>query len=137
LLAVQYIGNVCLTLELSRSLSDIYWLNVNDPDFPFVGVIEHTNFEPTESYKGRHIVYMSKYLPTDEKLYAMSETEFFEYALPFIQRMFPKFERSWVLNYHVWKEEYSQPLVTLNYSKIIPEHKTPLSNVVINTMAQI
>lgn len=137
LLKVRYIGNICLTMELSRSLSDIYWLNVNDPDFPFVGVIEHTNFEPTESYKGRHIVYMSKYLPTDEKLYALTEKEFFEYTLPYIKRMFPDFEENWVLAYHVWKEEYSQPLVTLDYSKVIPDYKTPLPNVVINTMAQI
>ena len=75
---IQYIGNICLTLELNRSLSEIYWLNVNDPGFPFVGIIEHTNFEPIETYKGRHIVYLSKYLPTDETLYNMSEEEFFE-----------------------------------------------------------
>lgn len=134
---VRYIGNICLTMELSQSLSDIYWLNVNDPDFPFVGVIEHTNFEPSSTYHGRHIVYLSKYLPTDEKLYALSESEFFDYALPFIQRMFPDFKREHVINYHVWKEEYSQPLVTLHYSKIIPGYQTPLENVVINTMAQI
>ena len=38
-----------------------YWLNVNDPSFPFVSVIEHTNFEKPETYNGRHIVYLSKY----------------------------------------------------------------------------
>ena len=43
---IRYLGNVCLVLELDRSLSSTYWLNVNDPGFPFVGVIEHTNFEP-------------------------------------------------------------------------------------------
>lgn len=134
---VQYIGNVCLTLELNRSLSEIYWLNVNDPGFPFVGIIEHTNFEPKESYKGRHIVYLSKYLPTDEALYKMSEQEFYEYAVPFIQKMFPEFKTDWVIDYHVWKEAYSQPLVTLHYSKIIPEFKTPLESVYINSMAQI
>ena len=134
---VQYIGNVCLTLELNRSLSEIYWLNVNDPGFPFVGIIEHTNFEPKESYKGRHIVYLSKYLPTDEALYKMSEQEFYDYAVPFIQKMFPEFKTDWVIDYHVWKEAYSQPLVTLHYSKIIPEFKTPIESVYINTMAQI
>jgi protoporphyrinogen oxidase len=134
---VQYIGNVCLTLELNRSLSEIYWLNVNDPGFPFVGIIEHTNFEPKESYKGRHIVYLSKYLPTDEDLYKMSETEFYEYAVPYIKKMFPAFEKDWVIDYHVWKEAYSQPLVTLHYSKIIPQFKTPVASVYINTMAQI
>lgn len=134
---VQYIGNVCLTLELNRSLSEIYWLNVNDPGFPFVGIIEHTNFEPKESYKGRHIVYLSKYLPTDEALYKMSEQEFYDYAVPFIQKMFPEFKTDWVIDYHVWKEAYSQPLVTLHYSKLIPEFKTPIESVYINSMAQI
>lgn len=137
ILKVKYIGNVCLTLELNRSLTDIYWLNVNDPDFPFVGLIEHTNFEPVGTYNGRHIVYLSKYLPTDEKLYSLSEEEFFNYAFPFIKRMFPDFDRSWVINYHVWKELYSQPLVTLNYSEIIPPFETPVPGVLINTMAQI
>ncbi len=134
---VSYVGNVCLTLELSRSLSEIYWLNVNDPGFPFVGIIEHTNFEPKESYKGRHIVYLSKYLPTDEPLYNLTEEEFFDYAIPFVQKMFPDFSRDWVLDYHVWKEPYSQPLVTMHYSRIIPPYQTPISNVYINTMAQI
>ena len=134
---IQYIGNICLTLELNRSLSEIYWLNVNDPGFPFVGIIEHTNFEPVETYKGRHIVYLSKYLPTDETLYNMTEEAFFEYAIPYIQRMFPDFNKDWVLDYHVWKEAYSQPLVTKHYSKIIPDFKTPLNGVYINTMAQI
>jgi protoporphyrinogen oxidase len=134
---ITYIGNVCLTLELKQSLSEIYWLNVNDPGFPFVGIIEHTNFEPKETYKGRHIVYLSKYLPTDEPLYNMTEKEFFEYAVPFVQRMFPDFRTDWVLDYHVWKEPYSQPLVTKHYSQIIPPFKTPVDNVYINTMAQI
>jgi protoporphyrinogen oxidase len=135
--AIQYIGNVCLTLELNKSLSEIYWLNVNDPGFPFVGIIEHTNFEPTETYKGRHIVYLSKYLPTDETLYNMTPEAFYQYAIPFIQKMFPDFNQDWVIQYHVWKEPYSQPLVTKHYSQIIPGFKTPIPTVYINSMAQI
>ena len=67
----------------------------------------------------------------------MSESEFFEYAIPFIQKMFPDFNQQWVINYHVWKEAYSQPLVTKHYSQIIPDFKTPLEGVYINTMSQI
>jgi protoporphyrinogen oxidase len=67
----------------------------------------------------------------------MSETEFYEYAVPYIKKMFPAFEKDWVIDYHVWKEAYSQPLVTLHYSKIIPQFKTPVASVYINTMAQI
>lgn len=134
---IRYLGNVCLVLEMNRSLSEIYWLNVNDPSFPYVGIIEHTNFEPRASYGGRHIVYLSKYLPVEDALYRMSAEEVFEYSLPHIQRMFPEFDRSWVTNHYVWREPYAQPIVEKHYSKLIPDHRTPVEGVFLATMAQV
>ncbi|MFT3729298.1 MAG: NAD(P)/FAD-dependent oxidoreductase [Terricaulis sp.] len=135
--AIRYIGNICLVLELDRSLSDQYWTNVNDPSFPFVGVIEHTNFEPTSSYGGRHIVYLSKYLPIEEPLYNMTAEAALAFATPHIQRMFPNFDPAWVKQAYVWREPYAQPLVVKRYSKLIPAFETPLDNVFISTMAQV
>jgi protoporphyrinogen oxidase len=134
---VRYLANVCLVLELDRSLSETYWLNVNDPTFPFVGVIEHTNFEPPESYGGHHIVYLSKYLPASDPLYHMSPNELLEFALPHVQRMFPNFDRSWVLAHHVWHADYAQPIAERHYSKIVPGMETPIPNLFISTMAQV
>lgn len=134
---IEYLANVCMVLELDRSLSDTYWLNVNDPSFPFVGVIEHTNFEPPEAYGGRRIVYLSKYLPETDPLFLMSEDEAFAYATPHIQRMFPAFSPDWVKRRHVWKARHSQPVAEPNYSRLIPDQQTPLENVLISTMAQI
>jgi len=135
--SIQYLANVCLVLELDRSLSDTYWLNVNDPAFPFVGVIEHTNFEPAETYGGRHIVYLSKYLPETEKLYRMADEQVLDYCIPYLQRMFPKFDRSWIQQHHVWRARYSQPIVVRHYSDLIPAMETPLPGLYISTMAQI
>jgi protoporphyrinogen oxidase len=134
---VRYLANVCLVLELDRSLSETYWLNVGDPSFPFVGVIEHTNFEPPESYGGKHIVYLSKYLPANDRLYQMSKDELLEFSLPHIQRMFPDFQRSWIMGHHVWRADYAQPIMERHYSKIVPEMQTPLRNLFISTMAQV
>jgi protoporphyrinogen oxidase len=134
---VKYLAVVCLVLELDHSLSDTYWLNVNDPSFPFVGVIEHTNFEPPASYNGRHIVYLSKYLPIDDPLYAMSSEQFLAFALPHLTRMFPAFSSRWIKGLHVWRAPYAQPIVERYYSKLIPAIQTPLDNALICTMAQI
>ena len=41
---LEYEAAVVALLQLTRPLSDIYWLNVADDDLPFTGVIEHTNF---------------------------------------------------------------------------------------------
>jgi protoporphyrinogen oxidase len=134
---IQYIGNVCLVLELDRPLSKTYWLNVNDPSFPFVGVIEHTNFERPETYGGKHIVYLSKYLPHTDALYAMSADELLAYALPYLQKMFPEMERHWIQGHHLWRARWSQPVVEKFYSSLIPEESGPLPGFNICSMAQI
>ncbi|WP_267383218.1 NAD(P)/FAD-dependent oxidoreductase [Cyanobacterium sp. uoEpiScrs1] len=134
---IKYLANVCLVLELNRSLSKTYWLNVNDPNFPFVGVIEHTNFESEKIYGGRHIIYLSKYLLETEDLYQRSKEEALDYSIPYLIKMFPEFNRDWIVDYHLWKARYSQPIVLNNYSQLIPETTTPLNNFYICTMSQI
>jgi protoporphyrinogen oxidase len=134
---IQYIGNLCLVLELDRPLSDIYWLNVNDPSFPFVGIIEHTNFECPTTYGGRHIVYLSKYLPHTDNLYSMNANEFLDYAIPYLKIMFPSFDSSWIKQHHLWKARWSQPVVERCYSALIPKSKGPKKGFHLCSMAQI
>lgn len=135
--AIKYLANVCLVLELSNSLSDIYWLNVLDPDFPFVGVIQHTNMVRPETYGGSHIIYLSKYLRDTDELYQMNQDQVFEFSIPYIKRMFPRFDQSWVQRYHVFKARYSQPIVECHHSGNIPPNQTPIKGLYIATMAQI
>jgi len=134
---IQYIGNVCLVLELDRPLSKTYWLNVNDPSFPFVGVIEHTNFERPETYGGRHIVYLSKYLPHTDALYSLDADRFLAFALPYLTRMFPNFRREWILAHHLWRARWSQPVVERHYSRMIPAEDCPQPGLHVCSMAQI
>ncbi len=134
---IRFLGNSCLVLRLNRSLSSTYWLNVADPTFPFVGIIEHTNLDPKENYGGDHVVYLSKYLPTTEPLFSFTPDEMLDYCVPFIQRIFPEFDRSWILSHHVWKARYSQPVITKEYSSNIPPLRTPVDDLWLCTMAQI
>jgi protoporphyrinogen oxidase len=134
---IRYLANVCLVLENNRRLSDTYWLNVNDPSFPYVGVIEHTNMDSPSRYGNRHVVYLSKYLPADAELYRMSDDEVFAYSLPHLRRMFPGFDRSWVDDYHVWRAEYAQPVITPGYSRAMPPTRTAVDGLYLASMAQV
>ncbi|WP_425053557.1 NAD(P)/FAD-dependent oxidoreductase [Psychromarinibacter sp. S121] len=134
---IDYLSNVCLVLELKRSLSETYWLNVNDPSFPFVAVIEHTNFERAETYGGSHIVYLSKYLPHTDAMYAMDADEALEFSLPYLKEMFPEFGEDWIHKYHLWRERWSQPVVGKSYGSKIPEEAGPEQGLWICSMAQI
>lgn len=137
LMRVKYLGNMCLVLRLTRSLSETYWLNVNDPGFPFVGVIEHTNFDSPDNYKGTHIAYLSRYLADEDPVWAYTDKEYFDFAMKHLQRMFPQMEVSWVVDYKVWRSEYAQPVTERGYSQYVPGRETPFDNAFISTMAQI
>ena len=134
---IEYLANICMVLELDRPLSKTYWLNVNDASFPFVGIIEHTNFEEASTYGGRHVVYLSKYLPADTELYQLTDEGFLKFSVPYIKQMFPQFDESWILKYSVWRADYAQPMVGLHYSSLIPEPRTPVKGAYIATMAQV
>lgn len=124
-------------LQLSKPLSDIYWLNIADRDMPFTGVIEHTNFMPAADYGGKHYVYLSKYMETDHPYFSMPEDELIETYIPYIRRINPDFDRSWIERWWVFRERAAQPIVTLNYSEKIPDHRTPLKNLYLANTSQI
>ena len=134
---IRYLANVCVVLELDRSLSDLYWLNVNDPGFPFVGVIEHTNFEPASTYAGRRIVYLSRYLPESDALWRMPDADVVAFTLEHLRRMFPELTDDRILAAHVWRAQYAQPVVERGYRRLIPATRTPVTNLFLATMAQI
>jgi protoporphyrinogen oxidase len=137
LLGVTYLANLCIVLELSQSLSDLYWIIVNDVNFPFVGIIEHTNFEDKDQYAGRHIVYLSKYLPPSDPLYTLDDESLLRFAVHNLKNMFPHFKESSIVRTSAWRARYAQPVVVRNYSKLIPSYKTPINGVFLATMAQI
>jgi protoporphyrinogen oxidase len=135
---IRFLGNVCLVLRLKRSLSETYWMNVADPDFPYVGIIEHTNFDSAEHYGGERIAYLSKYLSTDDPMFHMSDEQLYAFSLPHLKRMFPDFDPDqWVIGYRAWRARYSQPVITKRYSSLIPSLETPISGLWLSTMAQI
>ena len=134
---IRYLANLCVVLELRRSLSEMYWLNVNDPKFPFVGVIEHTNFAHASAYGGRHIAYLSSYLPDTASLYNMKDPEIIDFTLDHVKRMFPDFNDDDLFATHVWRARYAQPVVECGYRRLIPDTRTPVKGLYLATMAQI
>ncbi len=135
--AIDYLANICIILELSHSLSGLYWMNVNDLSFPFVGIIEHTHLDQADPTGQRHIVYLSRYLPADDPAFLATDDQIVATSLPHLRRMFPDFRDEWVKGSHVWRARYAQPLVLRGYRKLIPGHRTALAGAYIASMAQV
>ena len=137
LIGLEYEAAVVALLQLSQPLSDIYWLNVADDDLPFTGVIEHTNFISPEAYGGKRFVYLSKYLEPDNPYFTMPDDELIEAYVPFLKRINPEFNRSWIERSWVFRERSAQPIIPLHYGARIPDHHTGLRGLYLANTTQI
>lgn len=134
---IIYLGNICLVLQNKSQISNSYWTNINDPGFPFVGVIEHTNLDETKNYSDFHIIFLSQYLSHDHENWNLTDKEYFNMATKKLGEAFPKFSTDDVLDYRIHRTKFAQPLMSLGYREKIPSRMTPFSNLYLCTMAQI
>ena len=134
---VDYLSAVLMVLVMDRPFTNKYWMNIADPNMPFVALIEHTNLIDKELYGGKHILYISNYPSRDNELYQMSGDELMDLFVPHLQKINPDFERSWVIEYHHHRVDGAQPIVGVNYGAGIPDHRTPLQGLYLANTTQI
>jgi protoporphyrinogen oxidase len=134
---VSYQSALCLVLKIKSSLSRIYWLNISDPSVAFVGAIEHTNLIPPEKYNGSHLLYLSNYVSQSDDLYSGSAEELIERYLPSLRKINPRFERDWIEEAWLFREDAAQPVITRGYSRRIPSHRTPIDGLYLANTTQI
>lgn len=136
--ALKSMGAVVLVITLDRALTKYYWHNLpKEAGFPFLSLVEHTNYIGPEHYGGDHIVYCGDYLNPDHEYFALSKDELLERFLPALKRFNPAFDRSWVKATWLWKTPYAQPIPPLNHSRSIPDIRTPLRGLYFASMSQV
>jgi len=140
LLELKSLGAVVMALSLKHQLSEdgYYWFNLPKEDgFPFLALVEHTNFVSPEHFGGDHILYAGDYLVPGHEYFSLSDEELLERFAPAFKRINPKFELDWVKKTWVFKTNYAQPVPLVNHSKNIPDIKTPVAGLYFASMSQV
>jgi protoporphyrinogen oxidase len=130
-------GAHCLVLALDRPLTSGYWMNINDPGYPFMALVEHTNYMDRADYGGRHLVYLGNYRPMDDPLLRQSTTEVVHQFAPHLERINPDFSREWVSDAWSFATPFAQPIVSVDYRNHIPPFETPVPGLWVASMFQV
>ena len=139
LLNLQGVGAVNLLLSLDKQFlrDNSYWLNVNSRHFPFLAVVEHTNFMDKKHYGGEHIVYVGNYLPHEHDYYNKDAVDLIKVFYPFLKTINPKFDKKWINRAYLFKAHFAQPIIPLNYSQIILDFETPIKGLYLANIQQV
>ena len=135
--SVQYQWATVLAITLDRPLSPIYWLTMTDPDCPFVVAVEQTNFMPASDYGGEHLLYLSNYVDPGDPTTEQTADEVFDRYEPYLKRINPAFDRSWVHDKWLFTDRVGQPVVHARYHETIPPHRTPVPGLYLANTTQI
>lgn len=135
--AIQYLGVICTTLQLKKKLSPFYVTNITDRDTAFTGVIEMTALINPDEIKGNHLIYLPKYINSDDSLLEVPNEELGQIFLNEFLKMYPSVKPNEVLFCGVSKVRNVFTLPTLNYSEKLPGINTSLNNYFIINSAQI
>lgn len=140
LLELKSMGAVVMTVALSQPLSPegYYWYNIpKQAGYPFLSLVEHTNFLKPEYFGGDHIIYIGDYLEVDHPNFSKSDEELSAEFLPHLARINPEFKPEWVRKVWVSKTPYAQPIPLVNHSQNIPTIPTPIEGLYFASMSQV
>jgi protoporphyrinogen oxidase len=136
---LKHMGAVVMVLALKHQLTDgHYWINLpGTENFPFIALVEHTNFISRTHYGGDHLVYCGTYLEPGHAYFSMSKAELLNRFLPALPKFNSKFEPGWVKESWLFRAPYAQPIPPVNHSHNIPTLKTPVPGLFWASMSHV
>ncbi len=133
----EYHTALCVLMEVDRQVTESYWTNICDPDVPFIGVIEHTNFVDPERYGGRRFVYVANYVEAGDPLLDLDLDDLLAAYEPGLRRINSGWSRAWVKQAWRFVEPSAQPIVTAGYRSRMPPLRTPVPGLVLANTTQV
>lgn len=140
LLALKHMGAVVMVLALKHAISreGYYWYNIpKSAGFPFLSLVEHTNFLPAEHFGGETIIYIGDYLNADHEFFSMDQEAVLQRFLPVLPRFNADFKPEWIRKTWMFRTAYAQPIPFVNHSQNIPATQTPLPGLYFASMSQV
>jgi len=135
---LKSMGAVVMVITLKRQLTQYYWHNLpKEAGFPFLAMVEHTNYVGPEHFGGDHIIYCGDYLQPEHEYFHLSKEELLERFLPALKRFNPDFDPSWVKESWLFSSKYAQPVPPINHSQNIPPLRTPVPGLYFASMSQV
>lgn len=134
---IDYLGVICILFSSKQSLSNYYWHNINDTNFPFVVFVQHTNLIDKSNYGNDHIYYLCTYAPHDHIYFQEEENKIYDIYLSNLKKIFPTFNYNDIKQKYLFKFKYAQHIVDKDYEKKIPSYITPIENLYLANFSQI
>lgn len=133
---IHYLGVICLSVVLKKSLSKFYVTNITDTWVPFTGVIEMSALVDKQNFADHALIYLPKYAHPSDPIFNESDEQIKASFGDALKKMYGLSDDD-ILYMGVARAKNVFALSTLQYSTRLPEVKTTLPGVYILNAAHI
>lgn len=131
---IEYLGVMCVAVLLDRPISEFYITNITDTWVPFTGVIEMSALVDKKFLGGNSLVYLPKYIGSNDPMFNQSDEEIKEYFISNFKKMYPDLADGNIKFAGVARAKHVITVLTKGYSDNLPGVKTSIPGVsIVNT----
>jgi protoporphyrinogen oxidase len=134
---VEYQGIVCASVLLKKPISRYYITNLTDEGLPFTAVIEMTALVDPADLGGHTLVYLPKYLASDDPAFEEPDDSWRSRFIDTLMRMYPHLEPADVECFRISRERFVYALPTLGFTSKMPPQRTSIPGLFTVNTAQI
>lgn len=135
--SIDFIGVVCGIFRLREKVTDVFWLNINDPRIEANGWIEYTNLNPLEEIFPDRIVYIPLYMQVEDELYSMDEGSLRHKFFNMLKVVNSSLREEDIVGFRVFKSPYGQAICPVGFKNQMPPVKTPIKSLFILDSTQV
>ena len=117
---IQFLGVVCVSMLVKKSLSPYYVTNITDDRIPFTGVIEMSSLVDKKEFADHALVYLPKYVAEDDDIFSTKDEEIVAEFIQALKIMHPTMNNQDIIATRVARARQVFALPTLNYSHWLP-----------------
>jgi protoporphyrinogen oxidase len=121
--SVKNIAVACVIVKLSKSLTENFWLNINDPEMDIPGLVEYSNLRQLSD----HILYVPFYMPGEHPKFAQADEVFIDKVRTYLKKINPQLEEQHFIDIRVNRYRYAQPICTPGFLKTLPPVGLPIT----------
>ena len=133
----RYQGVVCASVLLKQPLNNAYLTYIADESVPFTGIIEMSAVVDRSVFDGHTLVYLPRYVPSDDPLFERTDAELQEDCHHHLLRLYPHLSRDDIVAVRIARARNVLALQSLNYSQKAPPMDTSVPGLYIVNSAQI
>lgn len=136
--SIDYLDACIQVFATPQKFTSYYWHNVNTRNAPFVVFLSLTNLVGAERFDGLNIYYVGDYVPPEHRYMSMDPAELKQHWYGELQKIFPEFDPSQVVDDAVFRLRNAQHIVDIGYeeNKLLP-HQSPCPGVLMCNFSQV